>query len=257
MESPGRKISVIPLKNHQDVETVTTLKGDQLLEFVAVMVHDLQGPIAGMKTIIKLLGNGRYDPRNKVHADLLGSSALALERAESIIYDLIDTAKSEVIGLSVSLDFYELDEIIGNSVKMLAASAFEYGVTIIKDVETSIKAQADRDLLLRVIDNIVFNAIKHSRKGGRIFVKTEFDQEYVIISVRDEGAGLEGINPQDLFDKYKQLDLRKEGKFKGAGLGLYFCRLAVDAMGGKIWAEQHPGGGACFKFSLIKDRRRG
>jgi len=257
MRNPDKKISVIPLKDNIDNETASSLKGDQLLDFVAMMVHDLQGPIASMKTLLKLLANGRFNPQNKVHADLLGSSALALERSESIIYDLIDTAKSESIGLPVSLDFYDLDEIIDNSMMMLTASASEYGVSIIKDSKASIKARADRDLLLRVIDNIIFNAIKHSLKGGRIFVGTEFNQENIIISVRDEGIGLEGINPEYLFDKYRQLDLRKEGKFKGAGLGLYFCRLAVEAMGGRIWAEQQPGGGACFKFSLIKDRRRG
>jgi len=255
--NPGQKISIIPLKEPPDDKSAETLKGDELLDFVAVMVHDLQGPLASMKTLLKLLKNGRFNIQNKVHADLLGSSALALERSESIIYDLIDAAKSEAIGLPVALDFYDLDEIIDNSLLMLTAGAFEYGVTLKKENKASTKAQADRDLLIRVIDNIVFTSIKHSRKGGGIFVNTEFDQENVIVAVRDEGIGLEGINPADLFDKYRQLKLRKEGKFKGAGLGLYFCRLAVEAMGGKIWAEQNPNGGACLKFSLVKDRRRG
>jgi K+-sensing histidine kinase KdpD len=72
----------------------------------------------------------------------------------------------------------------------------------------------------------------------------------VIVSIKDEGAGFGDIDPDILFDKYKQVDLKKDNKYRGVGLGLYFCRLAITAMGGSTWAEKRPGDGACFKFSL-------
>ncbi|MCP4580131.1 MAG: HAMP domain-containing histidine kinase [candidate division Zixibacteria bacterium] len=245
------------MNEHSSYNNSDGLKGDQLLDFIAAMVHDLQGPIASIKTLLKLIKNNRFNPGNKIHADLLRSSTLAIERSESIIYDLIDSAKTEKIGLSLTKEFIDINEVIENSRLMLNASALEYGVTIQVELNSSVKAQADRNLLLRVLDNLLFNAIKHSIKGGKIFIQTDVSSETVVVSVTDEGYGIKDIDPKDLFDKYKQLDLRQEGKFKGAGLGLYFCRLAVEAMGGKIWVEENPRGGASFKFTLVKDRGKG
>lgn len=241
----------------KNVPESATAGDDRLIDLVAIMVHDLQGPFVSMKTLLKLLNNGRFNVQNKVHVDLLKSSMTALERAESIIYDLIDIAKTEKAGIPVELNFYELTEIIDNSIAMLNASAFEYGVTIKKNLRAATKVQTDKNLLLRVLDNLIFNALKHSSKGNSICVESQIENDRAIVTISDEGVGLADINTEDLFDKYKQLELRKAGKYKGVGLGLYFCRLAVEAMHGKIWAEQNPKGGASFKFSLINDRRKG
>ncbi len=232
-------------------------QNEKLLDFVAIMVHDLQGPFVSMKTVLKLLQKGRFNPENNHHRELLNSSVLAFNRAESIIHDLIDSAKAGRVGFQIELDFADVDELVSESANMLKASAEEYEVNIIVNPGANAKAQIDKEYFLRIVDNLIFNAIKHSTRGGKIYVETAVSGEQIEVTVSDEGSGLEGINLDDLFDQYKQMDLRKEGKFRGVGLGLYFCRLAVEAMGGKIWAETNSIGGASFKISLIKDRRRG
>lgn len=230
---------------------------DRLIDLVAIMVHDLQGPFVSMKTLLKLLKKGSFTTQNMVHADLLSSSVTALERAESIIYDLIDIAKTNKTGIPVELGFHDLSEIIDNSILMLKASAFEYGINIKKNLNADLKVQADKDLLLRVLDNLIFNALKHGPKGSEVVIESAIEDDQVVVSISDEGGGLADIDPGELFDKYKQLDLRKSGKYKGVGLGLYFCRLAIEAMHGRIWIDQSAKGGAKFKFSLVKDRRKG
>jgi len=249
---------VISLNSTPETSSGLDDKNEKLLDFVAIMVHDLQGPFVSMKTVLKLLQKGRFDPENRNHRELLNSSVLAFNRAESIIHDLVDAAKAGRVGFEVELEFSEIDEHVTNSARMLKASAEEYGVNIITNAKAGVKAQVDVGLFLRVVDNLIFNAIKHSVRGGKIYVETtSAGDDKIEVTVSDEGSGLEGINIDDLFDQYKQMDLRKEGKFRGVGLGLYFCRLAVEAMGGKIWAETNSMGGASFNISLIKDRRRG
>ena len=248
---------MIKLDNAPETNAETDSKSDKLMDFVAIMVHDLQGPFVSMKTILKLLQQGRFDTSNKVHLDLLNSSVIAFQRSESIIHDLIDAAKAGAIGFPVELDFHDIGKVVANSIDMLKACALEYGVNLKIEHKQDVKAQLDKDLFLRVLDNLVFNAIKHTTRGGNITVQTGIAEDSVLISVKDEGPGFGDINPGDLFEKYKQLDLRTKGKYKGVGLGLYFCRLAVEAMDGKIWAENDTDGGARFNVSLIKDRRRG
>jgi two-component system sensor histidine kinase KdpD len=251
-----RNTKLVAIDSNEDEPKLSGDKKDLLVNFVAIMVHDLQGPFVSMKTMLKLLKSGRFDLRNKAHQDLMNSSILALDRAETIIYDLIDIAKGEAIGLPVNLEFCDLNEQINNSLQTMYGSAFEYGVTLQPNLQTPVKAQMDKNLFLRVIDNLIFNALKHSVKGGTIMIDSAIVEDKAVITVSDEGEGLKNLNAEDLFDKYKQVNLRQEGKYKGVGLGLYFCRLAINSMGGHIWAEENPRGGASFKVSLIKDRRR-
>lgn len=248
---------IVTLDNRPEINRETSSNDDKLLDFVAIMVHDLQGPFVSMKTILKLLNNSRFDLNNKNHRELLNSSIIAFERAESIIYDLIDAAKAGNVGFPVELEFTKMNGLVANSASMLKASAVEYGVEIVLKTSSEVKAQVDKDLFLRVIDNLLFNSLKHSVRGGKIYAEIKEVGDFVEVVVSDEGSGFEGINTDDLFDKYKQVDLRKKGKYKGVGLGLFFCRLAIEAMGGKIRAENNSEGGASFIISLIKDRRRG
>jgi K+-sensing histidine kinase KdpD len=224
---------------------------DYLFEFVSLMVHDLQAPVASMKTLVKLLETNRYDSSNKLHKELAVSAYHALQRSESIIHDLIDTAKAKNIGLPYYPDKYDLNDIISNSIDVISGSARDYGISLVKILsEDKIVVTVDRNLLSRVMDNLLFNALKHSSGGATVYITTEVDGDDIRVNVRDEGTGFGSINPDDLFDKYRQVALRSEGKFRGAGLGLHFCRLAINAMGGNIWAKNNPDRGASFGFAL-------
>jgi two-component system phosphate regulon sensor histidine kinase PhoR len=228
---------------------------DETLEFVSLMVHDLQGPIASMKTLTKFLSSGKYNSENDIHAALVRSTKNALERTEAIIHDLLESANDGNLGLHLNPAKFDLREIVTNSVSALGGSALDYGVPICTELpDKPAFAQVDKYYLLRAVDNIVYNALKHSPTGKHITAAVENIGDDYIISVRDQGVGLEGIDTESLFNKYQQVSLKNDGKYRGIGLGLYFCRLAITAMGGKIWAEPNPGAGACFKIALRASR---
>jgi len=252
METVKEKISIIPIAEKSDTRlNDSAVDSDLLMDFVSLMIHDLQAPLASMKSLIKFLKKGKFDPAKKTHIDLVQSTAIALERSESIICDLFDVAKAEIVGLPFKLEKINIIEIIENSIAMISASALEYGITIQKRFPHSeILVKTDRNLLLRVMDNLLFNAFKNSPHGSNVYVDVELTNQKVEVAIIDEGSGFTDLDPEVLFEKYKQMELRKVNKYKSVGLGLYFCRLAVDAMNGRIWAEQHSNGGACFKISL-------
>jgi signal transduction histidine kinase len=108
---------------------------------------------------------------------------------------------------------------------------------------------SDVELLRRVLQNLVGNAIKFTPAGGHIAIEAHIDstsQQYVVVSVTDDGVGISLDLQARLFQKFVSGRVRG----RGTGLGLAFCRLVVEAHGGRIWVESAPGSGAAFHFTL-------
>jgi signal transduction histidine kinase len=110
------------------------------------------------------------------------------------------------------------------------------------------EVEADMDMIHRVLINLLENAIKYTPADGRITISARKEEEHVLIEVSDSGPGIATSDQQRIFEKYARI--RRGSRSKGIGLGLAFCRLAVEAHGGKIWVESEPGQGSSFLFTL-------
>jgi len=243
-ESPRKSTS-------NNLKTDNQAKFDETLEFISLIVHDLQGPIASMKTLTKFLVSAKYNPENDMHAALVRSSKNALERTEAIIQDLLDSASQGNFGFRLNVEPCDLREIIKDSIDALSGSAFDYGVSMTINLpKKPMLADVDRYYLVRVVDNLIFNALKHSSRGRKVLVNLKQQGPDHVISIDDEGSGLNDTDKESIFDKYQQVSLRKSGKYRGVGLGLYFCKQAILAMNGKIWVDSNKAKGASFKIAL-------
>lgn len=226
---------------------------DKWLEFVSVLLHDMESPLASMKYLLKLLDEGRLDLRKPLHHQIVSSSRIAVERAESIIYDILAVAKSGDLGIPCKPLKVDLNEIVRDTIILAGNSAKEHQIQIrLAGRPGKLPVLADAGLLKRVMDNLLFNAIRHTPDGGDITVSVDEQEDSVLIHIKDSGPGLGDVDPEVLFEKYGQLKMRTEGRHRGVGLGLYFCRLAAIGMGGNILADDHPDGGAVFSVRLCK-----
>lgn len=223
------------------------------LEFFSLFIHDLESPLASIKYFLKLIQDNKFDPSKERHNILLSSSKIAIERAESILYDIMTVAKSGKVGIPVSSVDIVPEAVIKETIAMIQASADERNIKVTYTNNAgNTPVTADPKLLKRVLDNLLYNAIRHTPSGGTIAVYTDLGKESLFIHIKDSGNGLGEVEPELLFEKFGQVKLRSEGKHRGVGLGLYFCKLAVSAMGGTVFAEDHPKGGAVFSIRLIK-----
>lgn len=226
---------------------------DRWLEIFALFIHDLESPLVSTKYLLSQIETGRFDPENKMHQRLLQSSRIALDRAESILYDIMAVARAGNAGLPVAMTNLVATAVIEESVAMSSGSAMEQGVEVsFTNNAGDIPVQTDPKLLKRMLDNLIFNALRHTSNGGQVAVYTEPGDECVFIHVKDSGPGLGEVDPAQLFEKYGQVEMRAKGKHRGVGLGLYFCRLAATGMGGTVLADDHPKGGAVFSIKLRK-----
>jgi signal transduction histidine kinase len=102
----------------------------------------------------------------------------------------------------------------------------------------------------RVIANLLSNAIKHTPEGGTITLGSESRRGGTVFFVRDTGEGIEAAHHHLIFEKFRQVEARKLGLKTDRGLGLTFCKMAVEAHGGRIWLESAPQKGSTFYVSL-------
>ena len=222
---------------------------DRWLEIFSIFVHDLESPLACLKYLLGQVESGRFDPEKKIHQRLVKSSRIALERAESILYDIMAVARADQIGIPVDMTNLVPTAVIQEAIALASGPADEQGVDInFTNNSGDIAVQADPRLLKRMLDNLLYNALRHTPGGGTVAVYTEPGDQGVFIRVKDSGPGLGDIDPEKLFEKFGQVNLRADGRHRGVGLGLYFCRLAAAGMGGTVFADDHAKGGAVFSI---------
>jgi signal transduction histidine kinase len=107
---------------------------------------------------------------------------------------------------------------------------------------------ADQDMIRRVVTNLLENACKYSPHGSRIEVGARQQGDQILVWVEDNGSGIPASEHERIFDKFTRL--KTENAPKGLGLGLAYCRLVIQAHGGKIWVDSEVGVGSRFTFSL-------
>ncbi|MEZ5360547.1 MAG: HAMP domain-containing sensor histidine kinase [Candidatus Zixiibacteriota bacterium] len=233
-----------------ETRRIAALEND-VVKFASLFAHDLDGPLVSMRAVLKLIDQGRLDMKNESHRSLVKSSKLAIERAQAIIQDMLKAAKIGADEFSMEKKTCNLSELIANSCHLAHPAASEQNIKIIYRLpKDNIIVQADSLLINRVVDNLIYNAIRHTPPHGTITVTGSVEGSMAVVSIQDSGLGLQGVNPEELFTVFKQMGHRTKGKHRGVGIGLYFCRRALEKMGGTISASEGKEKGSIFRFTL-------
>jgi signal transduction histidine kinase len=214
-------------------------------ELSRMLVHDLRGPISGVLAALELLReNASLDGDGKRLLDLAERNA---RRQVSLVDGILELSRLEEGSLPVRrTDVYVpalVDEVIGRTLPAAQAR----GLSLVSDLPSDLPpVRADAGLVARVVENLLTNAVKFSPPGsGSVRLEGRIEGDSVVLAVRDSGPGIcKELRPR-LFEKFAVGNLPG----RGSGLGLPFCRLAVEAQGGRMWLE-HPGPAAVFSFSL-------
>jgi len=173
-------------------------------------------------------------------------SADRLQRLISSLLDINRLEAGQPITNQREVDPRELINESLDAVRMLAESK---GQTLQVELPASLPIiHADEDMLRRVLINLLENAVKFTPLKGTITVGGGAEADMIKFWVKDSGAGVPAEALELIFDKFTRLQAERYPK--GLGLGLAFCRLAVQAHGGKIWAESQPGEGSRFVFTI-------
>jgi signal transduction histidine kinase len=166
-----------------------------------------------------------------------------------LVNDILDVSRLENKQMPVERKTFALAPLATEVLKLQTVLADKKGIRLENAIPPETLAWADTGLISRVLQNLVGNAIKFTLPGGLVRVAASAgvnDRESLLIAVSDTGPGIPVEFQEQIFQKFFTGWQRQSG----TGLGLAFCRLAVEAHGGRIWVESQPGQGATFAFTL-------
>ncbi len=230
-----------------DFDDITSLirLQEQREDILRAVSHDLRNPLAG------ILGQAQLCERRLAQAGLERERAnaqtiiAAAQRMNTLIQDLVDTARSETGQLQLRRQPVDLAGFVAGLKERLSPS-LDMARVELRMPERLPPVWADPDRLERILTNLLSNALKYSTPGTPVTVSASERDGEVVTSVTDRGPGIAPEDLERLFRRYARARPAREG----VGLGLYITRQLVEAHGGRVWAESQVGVGSTFSFSL-------
>lgn len=236
---------------HHDITKQVELEAMRQ-DLTAMLVHDLQSPLGNVISSLELIHDEMEGDGQPALAAMLDIAMRSSQHLQTLVNSLLDISRLEAghpvskqtnVDLSALLDIvYEIEE-----------PNFERrGVKFVRELQANLPPLfVEESMLRRVLLNLLDNALKYSENNRQITVTAKRhpqEESMVLVTVVDQGRGIPAEYRTAVFEKFQRIATSSESK--GLGLGLAFCRLAVEAHGGKIWVDDAPMGGARFSFTV-------
>jgi two-component system NarL family sensor kinase len=222
-------------------------------DFASTLTHDLKTPLLGAIETLKAFHEGKFGTVTILQQKVLATMNRSHQSSLQLVATLLDIYRNDSEGLKLNLepiDLTVLAEDVTNSLAELAAThqvylSINYGQS---DFRQSLWVNGDAFQLQRVLNNLLMNAINHSRRGDRVEISLSSQSAYQVVKISDSGSGIRDEELPYLFERFYQGNSDRQAK--GTGLGLYLCRQIIEAHHGQIWAESRDPIGAMFAFNL-------
>ena len=228
-------------------------------EFLANMSHEIRTPLNGVMGIAGALARTCLEPEQRELVGLIENSASVLE---SLLGDVLDTARIEAGRLELSNQPFDLAVSLRAAAALFEPRAAEKGLTFETSIAPAAEAMVSGDAvrLRQIVSNLLSNAVKFT-DAGKVVLHVEATRSIETVSlrltVRDSGIGFDATVGARLFKRFEQADGSITRRFGGTGLGLAISRSIAEAMGGALEATSRPGKGAAFTLTVDFPRARG
>ena len=229
-------------ENYTRLQELETLRDDMR----NMIVHDLRTPLTAVIVGVEMLGS--HGVLSESQRDMIGIAASGGRTLLGMINDLLDVEKMESGAALLQYTPLSAGALVASAVEQVGSLAAMENTILVSDVAPELPSFAgDGNKLGRTLVNLIANAIKFTR-AGTVTIRAWQDQpESIRFAVRDTGAGIPSASYQRIFEKFGQLDARHR---VGTGLGLAFCKLAVEAHRGTIEVQSVVGEGSTFSFTI-------
>lgn len=218
----------------------------------AMVYHDLRGPLGNVYSSLEALNRLLADDARPQVRNLLDVACRASQQARRLADSLLDIQRLEEGMRLRDRHNSDLNALVRDAVEQMRPLADEKNISMRLALASDLPLiYIEADMIERVISNLIDNAIKYSPDGGVIVISTASSGSEVYVRVKDTGPGIPPDAQQSIFDKFSRVRYRDVPR--GVGLGLAFCKLAVEAHGGRIWVRSTGATGSVFTFALPVD----
>lgn len=217
-------------------------------DLTSMIFHDLRSPIGNIISSLEVLQATLIDKDETIQS-VLSIALRSSRRASRLVESLLDLDRLETNRAVLNLSQASIGALLAEAVEEVHPTAEAKGQLLRMELAPRLPSlEMDVDMIRRVLINLLENAIKYTRSGDQITVSAKAQDGVLLVSVVDSGPGIPSEDLEKIFDKFTRVT--KDDRPKGLGLGLAFCRLAVEAHSGEIWVESEEGKGSTFSFTL-------
>ena len=220
---------------------------EKRIEFSRVLVHELKTPLTSVVGMAELLLESNPQPPYDRAINSINRSTLELNNR---ISELLELTRAEVGALSIEPDKIDPHALVSEVIKDMETNITGNELVLRTEIDPELPyIRADEKRLRQVIQNLITNAVKASNHGGEILVSATLQNDYIKITVRDNGQGISEEDQSHIFEPY----FRAKGiaeQYEGLGLGLTLSKKIIELHDGKIWVESELGKGSTFSFTI-------
>jgi two-component system sensor histidine kinase/response regulator len=220
-------------------------------DLMKMIVHDLKTPLTSVLATLEMVADGDFGPVTLVQKQALGDAETKADELLALIGDLLEVAKVEETGMSLVPVHIAPGAFVTEVMHEWDVRFMQEGASVASVVEEDTPVfYADRNLLKRVFGNLLQNALTHSSSAIELKITARDSDGDVLFCVEDNGPGIPSEFHEVIFQKFGRVKTANVPRVRSSGLGLTFCKLVVDAHGGRIWVRSEPGKGSAFYIQL-------
>ncbi|WP_448337156.1 GAF domain-containing protein [Chloroflexus aurantiacus] len=240
-------------------------------DYTGMLIHDLRAPLTAIMNGVMMVQRGFGGELSPQQQELLSIAYQGSETMLAMVNTLLDISKMEQGRMTLNYEQLSPYDLVEEAVERLQVAAQQRQITLARDLAAGLpQIEVDRDKIVRVLQNLIDNAVKFSPDRGAVTIGARYLSlptdttggehpafsftipalpagEWLVWWVRDEGPGIPPQYHARIFEKFGQVQQQKS---RGTGLGLTFCKLAVEAHHGQIWLQSREGLGSTFAFAL-------
>jgi two-component system phosphate regulon sensor histidine kinase PhoR len=216
-------------------------------EFIGIASHELKTPLTSLKGYLQLIAGYKKEEIPAVVKQYIAKASVSIAKLQSLINDLLDVSKIKAGRLEYSLVEMDICDMVNLAVENAAHIYPAYQFKNHNDSNCTVNGNPER--LEQVLMNLVSNAVKYSQNNKTIVIATQKRDDFVRVSVTDNGIGLSNDQKSKIFERFYRVE-DKKNMTSGLGMGLYISHEIVSKHNGKIGVESEPGKGSTFYFEL-------
>jgi signal transduction histidine kinase len=219
-------------------------------EFIAVVSHELRTPLTSIIGYLELLedpGMTELDEQQRRFTTVMHRNA---DRLLRLVGDLLFLAGLQTGDLALQRGEADICALARSAIEAARSSADQKHITLTCASGHVPAVPGDEERLAQLLDNLISNALKFTRGGGEVHVRVGVEENSVVVTVSDTGLGMSPEDQQHIFERFFRAEIASDRAIQGLGLGLTIVKAIVDAHGGTIAVQSHPGRGTVIRVSL-------
>ncbi|MDD4644891.1 MAG: hybrid sensor histidine kinase/response regulator [Bacteroidales bacterium] len=226
-------------------------QGKQIrFQFLSVLSHELKNPLNSIEGYLRMMQERQAGDQIASYSEMIDRAMSRIRGMRVLIMDLLDLTKIESGKKNREIQQVDLVSIAKISAETMGPMAIQMEVEIILECPDELQIQADSEEMEIILNNLISNAVKYNKTGGKVYCRLKKDNAKLLIEIEDTGIGMPDVDIPKLFREFVRIRQKETKHIMGSGLGLSITKRIIDLYNGTIDVESHLGTGSVFRVTL-------